>query len=205
MTFTLYDGPFPGTRGTRVRWMLEEAGEKYEISPLDFRAGAHKQPGYLALHPHGLVPAAKLEGITLIESAAMCLHLADTHPEANLAPAIGTIERAQYYQWVTYAVATLDAPLVTAILNAIVFPEPRRDAAKIAEGKKTWDVAGPFLEKAIDGKTWLLGEQFTAADVVLGYDVRIAATLGWIEKTSALGAYAERLAARPAFQRAYAS
>jgi glutathione S-transferase len=205
MAFTLYDGPFPGTRGTRVRWMLEEAGEPYEISSLDFREGEHKRDAYLSLHPHGLVPAAKLDGIPLIESAAMCLHLADTHPEANLAPAVGTFARAQYYQWCAYAIATLDAPLVSAILNAMVFPEPRRDPTKVEAGKKVWDVAGPFLEKQLDGKSWLLGEQFTTADVVLGYDVRIAAVLGWIEKSSALGTYAARLSERPAFKRAYGS
>lgn len=204
MSFKLYDGPFPGTRATRVRWMLEEANAPYDLAPLDFRAGEHKKDAYLAIHPHGLVPAAQLGGAPLIESAAMCLHLADLHPAAGLAPEVGTISRAYYYQWITYAVATLDPALIPAILNAVVLPAERRDPSKVEAGRKVWDVAGPFLEKSIDGKTWICGDGFTAADVVLGYDVTMARQLGWIAEGSALAGYAGRLSARPAFQKAYA-
>lgn len=203
MSFKLYDGPFPGTRGTRVRWMLEEANAKYDVAPLDFRAGEHKREPYLSIHPHGLVPGAQVDGETFIESAAMCLHLADTHPSAGLAPAVGSITRAYYYQWITYAVATLDPALVPAILNAAVLPPDRRDPSKVEAGKKLWDVAGAFLERALEGKTWICGEAFSAADVVLGYDVAMAKQLGWVADGTRVGAYAARLMGRPAFQKAY--
>lgn len=203
MAFTLFDASFVGTRGTRVRWMLEESGATFDVRELDLRKGEHRSPEHLERHPHGLVPAAEVGGLRLIESAAMCMHLADTHPDAGLAPALGTLERAQWYQWITYAVATLDAPLVGAILNAQLLPPERRRADEVERGKKVWDVAAPFLERSLAGRAWLLGERFSAADVVLGYDVVLAGRLGWIAPGSALAGYLERLTARPAFKKAY--
>ena len=75
----LYDAVFPGTRGSRVRWMLEELGVPYEVAPLDPMKGEHKRPEYLQIHPHGVIPAVEIQGTPMIESAAICMQLADTH------------------------------------------------------------------------------------------------------------------------------
>jgi glutathione S-transferase len=90
------------------------------------------------------------------------------------------------------------------ILNAQIFPEDRRRPEPVERGKKVWAIAAPFLEKSLGGKTWILGDRFTTADVVLGYDVGVAARLGGLEGFPELGAYMGRLGARPAFQKAYA-
>jgi glutathione S-transferase len=199
----LYDATFPGTRASRVRWMLEECGAKYEVAPLDPMKGEHKAKAYLEIHPHGLLPGAEVDGEPMIESAAICMHLADTHAEKKLAPAVGTAERARWYQWIVYAVATLDEPIVGAVLHAQVLPPERRKPELVEKGKQVWNVAGPFLERSLAKKEWILGERFTCADVVLGYDVAIAARLGWVEPYPAVAAYAGRLTSRPAFRKAY--
>lgn len=199
----LYDAPFPGTRASRVRWMLEELGAPYEIVTINPMKGEHKQPEYLALHPHGVVPAMVIDGQNLIESAAMCLQLADLYPAAGLAPPVGTTARAHYYQWMVYAPATLDDPLVARIFNTVFLPEPKRDPAKVANADRVWATAAPFLSRALDEGPWLLGDHFSAADVVIGYDVRLAGGMGMLAEHPTLGAYLERLAARPAFQRVF--
>lgn len=199
----LYDANFPGTRGSRVRWMLEELAVPYEVTALDPSLGEHKRDEYRSVHPHGLVPAVEIDGQTLIESAAICMHLADRHPERGLAPALGTPERAAWYQWIVYAAATLDGPLVGWVLNALVIPEARRRMEPVMHGHEVWRVAAPFLERNLTGRTWLLGDVFSAADVVLGYDVVIASRLGALGEYPAIGAYAARLMTRPAFKAVY--
>jgi len=199
----LYDGPFPGTRGSRLRWMLEEIGAPYESATVNFSKGEHKTPEYLAIHPHGVVPGFELDGQHLVESAAICLQLADLHPERGLAPPVGSPERALYYQWIVYAPATLDDALVGRIFHTVFLPAERRDPAKVATGDRVWAAAAPFLSRALGDGEWLLGERFSAADVVIGYDVRMANAMGMLADYPALQAYLARLAARPAFQRVF--
>jgi len=199
----LYDATFPGTRGSRVRWLLEELAVPYDVAPVDVARGEHKAEPYLRIHPHGLIPAMDLGEQTLIESAAICMQLADLFPDRGLAPPLGTPARAAWYQWIVYAAATLDGPMVGWVLNTLVLPEARRRTDPIAHGQAVWRVAAPFVERALIGHTWILGDTFSAADVVLGYDVTIASRLGVLGGYPAVGAYAARLMARPAFQRVY--
>lgn len=199
----LYDAPFPGTRGSRVRWMLEELGTTYERVPIDIRKGQHKSPEYLAVHPHGVLPGFELQGQNLLESAAICLQLADLHPEQGMAPPVGSAERALYYQWVVYAPATLDDALVARIFNTVFLPEARRDPAKVANADRIWAAAAPHLAASLGQGPWLLGERFSAADVVIGYDMQLANSMGMLADHPALAAYMERLAARPAYKTAF--
>jgi glutathione S-transferase len=110
-TIKLYDADFPGTRGSRTRWMLEELGIPYERAAIKASQGEHRKAPYAPdIHPHGLVPAAEIDGTVLIESAGICMQLSDMHPEKNLGAEVGSLERARWYQWITYAAATLDEP-----------------------------------------------------------------------------------------------
>jgi len=199
----LFDASNPGTRATRVRWLLEELGAPYEREVLVFAKGDTKTPEYMARHPHGKVPAVELDGQRLIESAAICMHLSDLHSAAGLAPALGTPERALWYQWIVYAASTLDEPLISRIFHTAIFPEERRDPALVEKADAVWALAGPYLESALEGRTWLLGDAFSSADVVLGYDIALAGRMGLLETYPALGAYLGRLSSRPAFQAAY--
>ena len=100
----------PRTRSSRVLWLLEEIGERYELTEI---AGNQRQSAeHLRRHPLGRVPALELgDGTTMFESAAICLQLADLYPAAGLIPPLGSSERALVYQWVVFAVAELEGPL----------------------------------------------------------------------------------------------
>lgn len=194
----------PRTRATRPRWLLEEVGAPYELVRLDMSKGEHKAPAYLKIHPHGSVPALVDGDFVLFESAAICAYLADKFPEWNLAPAVGTQARGHYYQWMFYSMATLEPPLLEVFLNTVMLPEPQRSAAAAENGKKRFADIAAVLTPALAGKQFILGEQFTAADVMIGSMLGWGKALGLLNEHAELQAYVKRLTQRPAFQRANA-
>ena len=99
----------PQTRAIRPLIMLEELAVPYEIVLIDFKGGEHKSVEYRKIHPHGQLPALQDGTLTMFESAAICAYLADKFPDKQMAPALGTIERGMYYQWMFYSMAALDA------------------------------------------------------------------------------------------------
>ncbi|UJR85487.1 glutathione S-transferase family protein [Sandaracinus amylolyticus] len=198
----LYDAAMPGTRGARVRWILEELGIPYDLKTLDLRKDT-KQPDYLEIHPHGRVPAFEIEGEAIIESAAICMQLADLHADRGLAPKVGTPERARWYQWIVYAPATLDGPLVDRLFHTMFLPPDKRRPELVERADATWKTAAPFLVKTLSKQDWLVGGAFSAADVVVGFDIALAGNMGMLEGHPALQAYLGRLMARPAFAKAF--
>jgi glutathione S-transferase len=192
----------PRTRSGRVRWLLEELDAPYELVRLDFSKREHKQPSYLAVHPLGVVPALVDGDTTLIESAAICLYLADKFADRGLAPAPGTPERGLYYQWIVFSVVTIERLVVDA-LAALPREQPARAEALPAARAKLADALG-VVERALDGKTWILGDRFSAADVMLGSLLVWARVSGLVEGHPAVEAYAKRLGDRPASKRARA-
>lgn len=194
----------PGTRAFRVRWLLEEAGERYELVPLSFRAGEHKRPEYLAVHPLGSVPALVDGDVTLFESNAICMHIADKHIDKGLAPPLGTRERAEYYKWMQYATATLEPRVDPAFHRGLwAKPEERATIATDEERAKVARAAAP-LTALIDAHGFLIGSSLTAADVVLGGVLQWADTVDLLRDLPSLEAYLTRLRERPAFVRALA-
>lgn len=194
----------PQTRAGRPRWLLEELGVPYELVRLDLSKGEHKTAAYMKIHPHGAVPALVDGDLTMFESAAICSYLADKYPEKGLAPAVGTPARGLYYQWMHYAMATLEPPVLQVFLNTLMLPEAERRPAAVEEGKHKFAEVARVLEQALTGKSFILGEQFSAADVVLGGTLIWARFLGLTSGYPALEAYASRLAERPAYKRARA-
>ena len=110
---------FPPTRSQRAKWALEELGIAYSSQVVDLQAGQQNSDAYRAIHPLGVVPALKTGAYTMFESVAIVLQLIDEHPEANLAPAPGTPQRAAYYQWCVFAGAELDPALMMYFDNAM--------------------------------------------------------------------------------------
>ena len=98
----------PQTRAIRPLIMLEELAVPYEIVLIDFKGGEHKSVEYRKIHPHGQLPALQDGTLTMFESAAICAYLADKFPDKRMAPALGTIERGMYYQWMFYSMAALE-------------------------------------------------------------------------------------------------
>jgi glutathione S-transferase len=195
----------PQSRAARPRWLLEEIGAPYELVRLSLATGDQRQPQYLAVNPNGTVPTLIDGELTLFESAAICQYLADKFPDKRLAPPLGTPARGLYYQWIHYAMSGLEPPAVTIFQHTIQKPEAERIPALVTEAKKQLAASLRVVDRALAGRTNILGDQFTAADVMIG------STLAWAQMMGLLGsdlqaipAYLGRLAARPAFQRASA-
>jgi len=194
----------PQTRATRPRWMLEEIGAPYELVRLQLSKGEHKRPEYLKIHPHGAVPAFSDDEVTMFESAAICAYLADKFPDKRLAPPVGSAERGLYYQWLVYSMATMEPPVLKVFLNTRMLAEEKRSPAVAEEGRAQWKDVARVLQQAVEGKAFLLGEQFTAADVMVGSILGWAGFMGLLDGFSGLQAYVGRLTSRPAFKRANA-
>jgi glutathione S-transferase len=193
------------SRSVRPRWLLEELGVPYEIVRLNLQAGENKRPEYLKINPNGTVPALVDGDLALFESGAICQHLADKFPDKRLAPAVGTPARALYYQWIHYAMSGLEPPTVTIFLHTIMKPEAERIPALVPEARAQLTAALGVVDRALAGRPFILGADFSAADVMIG------STLGWARMMGIVGTelpnvsgYTDRLGQRPAFQRASA-
>jgi glutathione S-transferase len=182
-------------RPIRVAWMLEELGESYEITMMTREEAKAKE--HRARHPLGRVPVLEDEGGFVFESAAICLHLADLHPEAGLAPAPGTHERALLYQWTIFAPAELEPPLIEFAVQA------QRDPDRAGAARRRFDEAASAVSGALAGSEYLVGGRFTVADVLVGSALAFTERIGFADELPAnLGEYLARLAERPARQRA---
>jgi glutathione S-transferase len=185
--------------------MLEEIGIPYDVVRLNLPAGEHKTPEYLRKNPNGTVPTLVDGDVVLFESAAICQYLADKFPEKRLAPPVGTPARGLYYQWIHYAMCGLEPPTLTIFLHTIQKPEGERIPKLVDDARPQLGAALRVIEQALAGRTFLLGDQFTAADVMVG------STVGWAQMMGIVGndlpgvaAYVARLRERPAYQRAAA-
>ncbi len=193
------------TRAGRPRWLLEEIGAPYELVRLELPKGDQKKPEYLKINPNGTVPALVDGDLALFESAAICQYLADKFPDKRLAPPIGTPARARYYQWIHFAMSGLEPPLLTIFMHTVMKPEAQRLPVLVDEARTQLKQVLGVLDQALAGRTTIVGDEFTAADVM------IASTLGWARMMGLIGtdqpnvtAYLDRMLARPAMQRALA-
>jgi glutathione S-transferase len=175
--------------------MLEEVGVPYELSFVDVMAGAQKRPELVALNPMGKLPIL-VDGQTVVtESAAIGLYLADRYAYGTLAPAVDDPARGPYLRWSLFAPSVVE-PAVMA----------KGGGWTVKEGTAGWgsyDAMLATLEHALaHGGPYVLGERFTMADCIFGGTVRFMLTFNMVPPLVSLTAYAERLAARPALQRA---
>jgi glutathione S-transferase len=138
--------------------------------------------------------------VTIVESAAICLAIADRFPEKHLAPKLGSVSRARYYQWVVYVPATID-PVMTEIAKAARLPEDQRAHAAV-DAKARWKEIAAFIDKSLGDADYLIDDAFTVADVLVGGVLIWASSLGQLAGYPTLQAYVDRLKARPAYQRA---
>jgi glutathione S-transferase len=189
----------PQSRGRIVRWMLEEVGQPYRTQVLAFD-GAQKSPGYLAINPMGKVPTIVHRGVVVTEGAAICAYLADAFPGAGLAPAHGDPLRGTYYRWMFFAAGPIEAAVSAKAMGLLA---PAERAGMVGYG--SYEQAVDTLELAAKSASpWLLGEQFTAADVYVGSQVSWGLMFKTLPERPAFVEYATRLRAREAALRAVA-
>jgi glutathione S-transferase len=160
--------------------------------------GDQQRPDYLAINPMGKVPALKHGDVVITEAAAICTYLADAFPKAGLSVPIGDPRRGIYLKWLFFGPGCLEPAVIDRA--APRKEEPRR--AMLGYGD--FDTVMNVLAKAVEKRPWLMGEQFTAADVVIGSNIRWGTIFKLIPERKEFLDYSARIAARPAAQRAEA-
>jgi glutathione S-transferase len=183
------------SRSSVTLWMLEEVGEPFTIELLSLKNGDQRKPEYLAINPMGKVPTLDDGGTIVSEVSAVCCYLADAYPKAGLAPLIGDKLRGPYLKWLFYAPSCIEPAIIDKAMNR---PPPPRSTA----GWGDYDTVIEVLREAT-GKAspYLLGERFTAADVVVGSSLRWGMQFKLLPELPEFLAYTQMLAKRPALQR----
>jgi glutathione S-transferase len=202
---------YPSNASFAPHVLLHEIGQPFALQLVDRKAGAHKSPAYLALNPNGLIPVLTDGDLVLFETAAICLHLVDTHPAAGLAPLLGSAQRAQFYKWLVWLTNSLQATLIHYF-----YPERLLDAGNAAGAAQVRAHAQAMVaaylaqldtELARHGGPWLLGVQYSAVDP---YAFMLCRWTRGFSRMPAreyahLGPYLQRVLARPAVQRVVAA
>lgn len=195
-SYTFYTNPM--SRGQIARWALHEAGADYEQVIVDLK---NKPASFLAVNPMGKVPTivhhASWGDRTVSEAAAICLYLAEMHPEAHLLPK--DEEMADYLRWILFAAGPIEQAITSTALKFEPAPEQQMMAGW-GSFDRTMDTLEPFLKE----RDFVCGTRFTMADVYVGSAVDWGLTFGIIPPREAFVAYAERLQARPQYKAAKA-
>ena len=185
----------PRTRALRSLWMLEEAGVAYERHRVDLAAGEQRSEAFRAVNPLGKVPALRDGAVCVAESAAICAYVAEAVPGAALAPALGDPRRGRYLQWLFFAAGCIEGAYMQKFQDFEV-------SEKVA-GHGSFERTMAVLEEALEPGPWILGEAFSAADVMIGCDLFFGIhVFKIVEARPAFAAYLDRCTARPAFSRA---
>ncbi len=186
----------PQTRASRILWMLEEMGEIFEIETVDLRKPETKSAEFLGASPMGKVPAIADGPVRIADSAAIALYLADRYPASALAPKIDGPLRGSYLYWMTFTPGVIEPAMAEKFNNW--------EVNRGSSGWGDWDLMIEVLEKGLEQGPWLLGERFSAADVLVGSSVYFMKIFGILPENPVLEAYVERCLARPAYAQALA-
>ena len=193
---------FPKTRGFRVTWMLEELEADYEFKLVPFGANGFASEDYLKINPAGKVPALRDGDLVLTESAAIVTYLGDKFPEKQLVPPAGTAARAKYDQWCYFVLTELEQPLWTKGKHTFIFPPDKRVPAVIETAQWEFQKALNILSKGLEGNKYILGDSFSAADILIGHTLTWARTAKQPVEFQNVTDYAELILGRKALQRA---
>lgn len=186
----------PMSRGQIVRWMLEEAGVDYEQRLVQYGPDM-KGDAYRAVNPMGKVPAIVHKDKVVTECAAICAYVADAFADAGLAPLPN--ERADFYRWMFFGAGPLEQAIINRSMGWQADPEKQ---AMLGYG--SYDLVVDTLAHFLEGREYICGDRFTAADVYVGAQVDWGQAFGTLPALPAFVDYAERLRIRPAYIRAKA-
>jgi glutathione S-transferase len=184
----------PRTRSSRALWMLEEVGAPYERAPVDLKNGGQHNPAYHAINPMEKVPALECDGAYVAESGAIIAFLADQFPQAGLAPPIGDVSRGRYLQWLFFS-PMIEMAITQKFAN-VQMPEH-------SAGWGSFDKVFNVLSEVLSASPYMLGEKFSAADIMIGSDLHFVIDLfKMLPPRPEFIAYLERCRSRPAYLRA---
>jgi glutathione S-transferase len=186
----------PNTRSTGALILLEELGAPYRLHVMNMKAGENRLPAYLAINPLGKVPAVTHGDAVVTEQVAVFLYLADLFPAAGLAPAIGDPLRGPYLRWMAFYGASFEPALIDRSQKHV----PPAATAPYGD----YDTMMATLVGQLEKGPYLLGDRFSAADVLWGTALRWTTMFGLVPELPVLTAYIERVGSRPAVLRARA-
>ncbi len=190
----------PRTRAVRIVWLLEELGLPYQLEVVDFLPTTSSF--FIQNTPTGKLPTLEDGAAVICESGAMVEHILERYGNGRLAPPDGSPDRPYYLQWLHYAESTAFAPLGVVIWLTVYRQDAADHPALVEDARQRAATAFSFVNDALEGRAYLVGDAFTAADIMMGFTLLAARTLGVLDACPALPAYLERICARPAFGRA---
>jgi glutathione S-transferase len=190
---TFFHAPQSRSGGTRA--LLEELGVDYDLHVLNLKNGEQREPAYLAINPMGKVPAIRHGDALITEQPAVFIYLADLYPEAKLAPPMGDPLRGPYLRWLVYYGSCFEPAMVDKSMQ-------REPAPPSTCGYGDYDTMLKTLVDQLEKGPWLLGDAFTAADVLWGTALNWTTMFKLVPELPVIRTYIDRVLARPAMQRA---
>jgi glutathione S-transferase len=184
------------TRSLRALWALQELDAEFEFVRVNILAGENLHPDFLRLNPAGKLPVLVDGDFVLTESAAIVMYLAEKYGDKRLMPA-DLKERAQAYRWSLFAVTELEQPLWRIAKHTFLYPEDKRLPEDIALAREEFAAMAAVLDRHMDGRAFIVGDNITVADCVTAYVLDWGNENGLIDSFPNLKAYLERMYARP--------
>ena len=195
----------PNSRAGRIVWLLEELDLPYELNRMDFHPKDLKSDEHRARHPLGRVPVLDDDEIRIWESGAIVEYILERHKNGSLKPAVDSANYPAYLQWFHYCEGMVMPPVNTIVVQTVLLPPDRRDETALAQAQKLLTRALAPVDEGLIGKDYLIGD-FSGADIMLGHACFMSNRLGCVtDEMTNLKGYVERVAARPAFQKAMAT
>ncbi|MEO0463354.1 MAG: glutathione S-transferase family protein [Pseudomonadota bacterium] len=192
----------PNSRAGRIVWLLEELGLPYEINKMAFHPKDLKSDEHRARHPLGRIPVLEDGDVSIYESGAIVDYVLERHKNGGLKPAVDDPRFPEYLQWFHYCEGMIMPPINTIVVQTILLPPERRDETVLGQAQRLLAKALQPVEEALEGRDYLIGD-FSGADIMLGHACFMSNRVGCVsdEMTNMKG-YVERIAARPAFDKA---
>ena len=192
----------PNSRAGRILWLLEELELPYELNRMDFHPKDLKSDEHRARHPLGRVPVLEDGDISIFESGAIVEYILERHRNGGLKPPVDSPLYPEYLQWFHYCEGMVMPPVNTIVVQTLLLPPDRRDETVLGQAQRLLTRALAPVEDALAGRDYLIGD-FSAADIMLGHACFMSNRLGCVTDDMAnLKSYVERIAARPAFDKA---
>lgn len=192
----------PRTRSVRIIWLLEELGLDYEVEILT--GDTKSAPAFLKISPFGKVPAIEDGDLVLTESVAIVQYILSEYGQGRLHPPVDSKDYAKFLQWLNFGEATLMQPIAEVIVNKLFRPEEHQHQFSIDNGTKNFSDMARVIDGVLANSDYLVGDAFTAADIVTGYSLNVADMLGLIsaiDDIAHLRDYIDRLRSREAFKK----
>jgi glutathione S-transferase len=192
----------PNSRASRIMWLLEELELPYELNRMDFHPKDLKSDEHRERHPLGRVPVLEDGEVSIYESGAIVEYILARHKDGGLKPSVDSLLYPEYLQWFHYCEGMVMPPVNTIVVQTVLLPPDRRDETVLSQAQRLLTKSWAPVEEAMTGRDYLIGD-FSAADVMLGHACFMSNRLGCIsDDMPNLKGYVQRIAARPAFDKA---